>query len=395
MRKQKVLIVHNYYQIPGGEDAVVENERNLLLDNGHEVVLYTRHNDEIKSRRILGKLLLPFETIFSFKTYKEVKKKIRTEKIDIVHVHNTLPLVSPSVYYAARHCKVPVVQTIHNFRLLCPGATLARDNNICEECIEKSLISAIKHRCYRGSIKHSLIVVITLGVHRLIGTYKKIDRYISLTEFNKNKIANLVDDTKIFVKPNFVYDKKEKFEYENCEYFLYIGRIDKTKGVEFLLNSWKELKEYKLIIAGSGPYEKEAHEFIKKNGLNNVIMLGHVSKEEVNKLIDKCRAVVVTSQWYEPFGMVVIEAFERGKTVVAGNIGALSSIVIDSYNGILFEYNNKDEFIEKINTLQSDELVYNLSKAARESYTKNYNESINYQMILKIYKDLGKGDVHE
>ena len=129
--KQKVLIVHNYYQIPGGEDTVVVNEKKLLEDHGHEVVLYTRHNAELKTFSKIQKLLLPFSTIFSRKTYREVKTLIKNEKIDIVHVHNTLNLVSPSVYYAAFHCKVPVVQTIHNFRLLCPGATFFRGGQIC------------------------------------------------------------------------------------------------------------------------------------------------------------------------------------------------------------------------------------------------------------------------
>ena len=177
MKKQKVLIVHNYYQTPGGEDTVVENEKNLLINNGHEVVLYTRHNDEIKTRGIIRKLLLPLEAIFSIKTYKEVKRKIIEENIDIVHVHNTLPLISPSVYYSAFSCKVPVVQTIHNFRLLCPGATFTRGNNICEECVDKNLFSSIRYKCYRGSLIQSIVSAVNLAFHRLIGTYKKVNEF--------------------------------------------------------------------------------------------------------------------------------------------------------------------------------------------------------------------------
>ena len=159
--KPKVLIIHNRYQIPGGEDTVVANERKLLRDNGHEVVLYTRDNNEIKTMSGLKKLLLPFTTIYNPQSARDVKKIITEEHIDIVHVHNTLNLISPSVYYAAVKCGVPVVQTVHNFRLICPGATLYRDGHICEDCIEKGLGCAVRHGCYRQSKAQTLILVIS------------------------------------------------------------------------------------------------------------------------------------------------------------------------------------------------------------------------------------------
>lgn len=388
MIKQKVLIVHNYYQVPGGEDTVVENERKLLLDNDHEVILYTRHNDEIKYKGIIGKLLLPLETIFSLKTYREVKKIIKKEKIEIVHVHNTLPLVSPSVYYAARYYKVPVVQTIHNFRMLCPGATFTRDNKICEDCVEKSLICAVKNKCYRGSQVQSFVSAFNLGFHRFIGTYKKVDGYIALTEFNKNKMTKLINKNKIHVKPNFVYNEKNDLNRKCGEYFLYFGRIDKIKGIEFLLNSWIELKGEKLIICGTGPYEKEAQEFIKTENMKNVTMVGYKTKEELQLLIRSCKAVIIPSQWYEPFGMVAVETFEMSKPVIAGDIGALSSIVSNNYNGILFKYNDKSDFINKINTLKSYKLLDKLSEGARESYINNYDENRNYDILYNIYKKI-------
>ena len=150
MSKKKVLMVHNFYQIGGGEHTVYKNEVNMLRENGHEVVEYTRSNDELKQSK-LKFLLLPFTTIWSIKTYREVKKIIKEQNIEIVHCHNTFPLISPSVYYAARKKKVPVVQTIHNFRFLCPGAIFYRDGRICEECREKqNFKSALKHKCYRN-----------------------------------------------------------------------------------------------------------------------------------------------------------------------------------------------------------------------------------------------------
>ena len=135
-KKQNILIVHNYYQIPGGEDTVVANEKKMLEKHGHKVTLYSRNNAELKKMPRLRKIFLPITTVFNPRTYRDIKKLIKQENIEVVHVHNTLNLVSPAVYYAARRMKVPVVQTIHNFRLLCPGATFYRDGHICEDCVE-------------------------------------------------------------------------------------------------------------------------------------------------------------------------------------------------------------------------------------------------------------------
>jgi len=204
LTKEKVLLVHNFYQIGGGEHTVFENEKKLLEENGHNVICYTRDNSELKSS-ILKKILLPFTTIFSVKTYFEVKKLLKSEQIDIVHCHNTFPMISPAVYYAAKSCDIPVVQTIHNFRFLCPNALFYRDGNVCEDCLKCGLKTAIKYGCYRNSKIQTAVVSAMLLVHRKLDTYKKIN-YIFLTEFNKEKFKCLLGDytDKQFVKPNFV-----------------------------------------------------------------------------------------------------------------------------------------------------------------------------------------------
>ena len=175
MSKKKVLMVHNFYQIGGGEHTVFKNEVEMLRENGHEVIEYTRSNDELKKSK-WKMLLLPFTTIWSFKTYREVKKIIKEQSIDIVHCHNTFPLISHSVYYAARNRRIPVVQTIHNFRFLCPGAMFYRNGKICEECREKqSLKPALKNKCYRNSKIQTLVVIAMLKIHKRLETYKKIN----------------------------------------------------------------------------------------------------------------------------------------------------------------------------------------------------------------------------
>ena len=209
--KPKILIIHNYYQIPGGEDTVVANEKKLLEENGHEVILYTRNNNEIKTMSRFQKLLLPFMTVYNPRSARDVRRIIQNEKIDIVHVHNTLNLISPSVYYAAVRCGIPVVQTVHNFRLICPGALLYRDGHVCEDCLGKGLLCAVRHGCYRGSKLQTLLLVISTLLHRTTGIYRKL-HYICLTEFNKQKLLLInrkkimINPAQVFVKPNFTFE---------------------------------------------------------------------------------------------------------------------------------------------------------------------------------------------
>ena len=190
LEKQNVLIVHNYYRIPGGEDAVVANEKKLLEEHGHRVTLYSRNNSELDQMSFLRKLLLPVTTVFNFRTYRDIRRILRDQKIEIVHVHNTLNLISPAVYYAAVKSGIPVVQTIHNFRLLCPGAMFFRDGQICQDCVSHGLWCAVRHGCYRGSRIQTLACVISTAVHRTMGIYGKLN-YICLTEFNREKLLEL------------------------------------------------------------------------------------------------------------------------------------------------------------------------------------------------------------
>ena len=388
MKKQNVLMAHNYYQVPGGEDTVFHNEVNMLEKNGHKVIKYTRHNDEIKDG-VLSKLKLGIDTIFSFKTYKEVKKLIDENEIDIVHVHNTLPLISPSIYYAARAKKVPVVQTIHNFRLLCPGATFTRNSEICEDCISKGLGQSLKHKCYRGSLAQTFIMYVMLKFHRIIGTYDKIN-YITLTEFNKKKLLNLVKvESKIYVKPNFV-EKREQSERILDDYFVYIGRLDEIKGINFLIEAWKDIDEnIELYVIGTGPEKEKIKKFIEKNNIKNVKMLGFMQRNKIFDIIQKSRAVVVPSNWNEPFGMVIIEAFSKGVPIIASKIGSIPYIVDHNVNGILVDPGDKLKLKESINNIFYDnKLNKALGKNAYNKFNEYYTYILNYNRLIEIYEEL-------
>lgn len=388
MKKFNVLMAHNYYKVAGGEDTVFHNEVKMLEKNGHKVTKYTRHNDEIKGG-VLSKLKLGIDTIFSFKTYKEVKKLIDENDIDIVHVHNTLPLISPSIYYAARSKKVPVVQTIHNFRLLCPGATFTINGEICEKCVFKGLRQSLRYRCYRNSLSETFIMYITLNLHRIIGTYNKL-KYITLTEFNKKKLLELVKDSNdIYVKPNFL-EKTEIVERTMEDYFVYIGRLDSIKGINFLVETWKEVDEnIYLYVIGTGPEEYKVKKYIEDNNIKNINMLGFMERKMAFEIIQKSRAIIVPSRWYEGFPMTIVESFSLGVPVIGSKIGNIESIIDNENNGLLFNYSNKYELKEVIESIFSNkEQNKKLGKNAYNTFIENYTDKENYKILKRIYEDL-------
>ena len=388
MNKERVLIVHNYYQVPGGEDTVVANEKKMFEDKGHEVILYSRNNSELKKYSIIRKLCLPFTSMFSFRTYREVKVIIREKKIDIVHVHNTLGLISPSVYYAAFRCKVPVVQTIHNFRLLCPGATFYRDGYICEDCVSKGLRYAIKHKCYRESFIQTLAIVITLMIHRLLGVYKKLN-YICLTQFNKEKLLSLkqVKPEKVFVKPNFVDIKQEIIPFaDRKNQFIFAGRIDKLKGLDILLEAWKLLgaEASELVICGTGPMEEWCQDFIRKNELTNIRMLGFVPNEHVKKIIAESKSLILPTQWSEGFPMTIVEAFSAGTPVIGSDIGNVGSLITDGMSGMKFKHDSPEALAKAV----KEAVGWDMVEFTFDNYCEKYTTEANYKKMVLIYAEI-------
>ncbi len=387
-KKQKILIVHNYYQIPGGEDTVVANEKKMLEKHGHKVLFHSRNNAELKQMSKFQKLFLPITTIFNPRTYKEIKKLIKSENIEIVHVHNTLNLISPAVYYAARAMHVPVVQTVHNFRLLCPGATFYRDGHICEDCMKNGLWCAVKHKCYRGSRTQTLACVISIWFHRMVGIYGKIN-YICLTEFNKSKLLELkqIKPEKVFVKPNFVVSKGSFIPDESREnQFVFAGRLDKLKGIDILFEAWKKMGDAapKLVVCGTGPMEECCKMFIQQNDVN-IEMLGFVSNAEVLKIIAKSKALVLPTQWYEGFPMSIVEAFSVGTPVVCSDFGNVGSVVVEGITGTKFESSSVNKVRQAVQRLQTYPEIY---KTTFKTYCDNYTQEQNYQQLRNIYGEL-------
>lgn len=385
MKKLRVLLVHNFYQIGGGEHTVFQNEKKLLEDNGHDVIIYTRNNKEINS--LFTKLFLPIITIFNFRTYFEVKKIIKKEAIDIVHCHNTFPLISPSVYYASKSLNTPVVQTIHNFRLLCPSGIFYRNNRVCEDCMIQGLNCSIKNKCYRNSKIGTGIVVLMLKVHRILNTFnKKVDRYIVLTEFNARKLEKIIEKDKIIIKPNFSYTDSTSKGDKSKNYFLFVGRLEESKGVKFLLDSWVKIDNEELVIIGDGSLKDYVKNISDKSF--NIHYLGNKAHKEVLEIMRNSKSLIFSSEWYEGFPMVILEAMSQGIPIITSNIGNGSTLVVDNYTGLHYEVNNFESFIKQINRISNNNEYEKLGENAKRLFHEKYTSKENYTLLYSLYQEV-------
>ncbi len=306
----RVLICHNFYQQPGGEDQVFAAEAALLRRFGHEVETYSVHNDEIESA---GKLKLAAATVWNRGAASEIGRRTRENRAEIVHFHNTFPLLSPAVYSAARRAGAAVVQTLHNFRLICPGATLFREGKPCEKCVGRFPVAAVAHGCYRGSRSATAVTAMMLGVHRSIGAYaNQVDAYIALTRFAREKfLVAGFDPEQIHVKPNFL-DPDPGAGPGDGGFALFVGRLSEEKGIRPLLEAWKRVgKTLPLKICGDGPLASQVREAAASE--SSIEWLGRRPLEEVIGLMGRAAALVFPSLWYEGFPRTIVESLSAGR----------------------------------------------------------------------------------
>ncbi len=380
-----IVFAHNFYQQAGGEDAVVAQEMDLLRSAGHKVSLYEKHNDEIKG--LWPKMEVAFSTVYSKKSRNNFEKYLESRSPDVVHVHNFFPLLTPSIYDACRALDIPVVQTLHNFRITCAGGLLMRDGAVCELCINRSPYQAVKYRCYRESVFGSTVLAHMISTHRKKQTWSnKVDRIIALTDFSRSKyVAAGVAAKKIVVKPNFINDP---FSGGTIEFpasrngALYVGRLSAEKGIDVLISAWKHIDE-PLRIVGDGPLRT----LVEDCGLDNVHYLGKLPHDKVSEEMMRASFLVMPSIWYEGFPMVLVEAFAHGLPVVASNIGNLAEIIDDKETGFLFEAGNSGALYAVVNSMLEDSAMLPASQAlARETFVKKYAPETNLKLLLEIYR---------
>jgi glycosyltransferase involved in cell wall biosynthesis len=374
------------YQQPGGEDQVFEGERKLLSDHGHVVETVVFDNHEFSRGKRLASMVGFF---YNRASYRLIETRIRQFRPDVMHVHNFVFAASPSIFYAAAANNVPVVLTLHNFRMICPGATLFYRGKIDESSIDRLIpIKAIVNGVYRNSRFQTAAVAALMAAHQLLGTWRtKVDRYIVLTKFAKevfsrSKLSDLGD--RMVVKPNSVADRGTG-PSQRQPYFLFVGRLTEEKGIRTLLHA-AAAGGFELVIGGDGPLKPEVERYASQHG--NIKYRGMMKKDDVIDVMKNCRALIFPSEWYEGFPITILEAFSTGTPVIASALGSMLEIVRDNDTGLLFRPGDANDLQRAVRELKdSTERLHAMQVNAREEYVRNYNPRSNYSRLITIYKD--------
>jgi glycosyltransferase involved in cell wall biosynthesis len=384
----RVVLVHTIYQQRAGEETVFEMEKHLLASAGHLGGAYVRENDEISRYGFWSMASLGPRTLWAWDSYRQLRDLLRQAKPDVVHFHNTFPLVSPAAYYACRHEDVKVVQTLHNYRLLCPVGTFYRQGRVCEDCVHKGLWQAVRHGCYRRSHVQTAVVAAMLLLHRALRTWQSlVDRYIvpSNSALRLLTAAGLPAN-KLVVKPNFVYPDPGP-RRPPCDHALFIGRLSTEKGPETLLEAWNRLSvPASLRVIGEGPLRSRLE--AGTNGWpRRIFFEGRLSRSQALSALKSGRFLVFPSRCYELFPMAIVEAFACGVPVIASRLGGPEEIVEDGRTGLHFTPGDPDDLAAKVEWAWTHpEEMAEMGRAARAEYEAKYTAERNYQMLMEIYQ---------
>jgi glycosyltransferase involved in cell wall biosynthesis len=380
----KILIIHNHYQIIGGEDGVMKNEVELLIKNGNNVTLHTVNNEEIVS--ISDKLLTLLRVPFSFSSYKKIKKVLLNKQPDVVHIHNYFPLLSPSIFYACNKLKIPVVHTLHNYRAVCPTALLMHDGKLNETSINNYSWWAVKEKVYRNSYIGSFVLASMVELHKRLGTWQtKVDRFIALTEFSRQKYIEAGwPANKIVVKPNFIEDPFNGVSSLNKKgvYALFVGRLSEEKGIDILFNAFKKV-DLTLKIIGDGPLKG----FVEEKSCDNIEFLGRKEKDDVLELVKNASFIIMPSTWYEGFPMVLVESFACGTPALVSKLGSMEEIIVDGVTGLHFEAGNPNDLATKVQwMIDNPDSAREMGANTRAEYLAKYTPEKNHEMLINIYQ---------
>jgi len=386
----RILKVHNYYTGSGGEDSVFHAEVALLRSRGQEVIEYLEDNKKIAS---LNKASVALNTIWSHSTYQKIKGFIGRTSPDVVHFHNTFPLISPSAYYACQDLGIPVVQTLDNQRLMCPAASFYRDGKLCLDCLSTAFPwPGILHACYHDSHLHTAVVASMLTVHRLMRTWQaKVDIFLCSTNFYRDLFVRAgLPSAKIVVMPHFVQEKSESDPAKTIgAYAVFVGRLDPEKGVNTLLEAWRHL-DSPLKIRGNGRLDEAARGYVRQHHMDKVEFVGRMEEHDLSKLIGNARFLVMPSEgYYETFGMVIIEAYSRGVPVVASNIGVVPELVSDKQTGLLFEPGNALDLADKARWMWDHPAEASaMGRNGLNAYMERFTQDECYKTLVEVYERL-------
>lgn len=383
----RIIVAHNYYQKPGGEDSIFLDEVALLRRHGHEVETVVAHNDEIKARPAISVAL---RTVWSPEGADRIRTKVAEFKPQIVHFHNFFPLFSPAAHWAAHRAGAAVVQSLHNFRLLCANAMLLRDGKICELCVGRKIgWPALRHQCYRDSALASAVVVGMNLFHRSKGTWQSaVNAYIAaLSSFGREKLLHAgLPPERTYIKPNFMNSDPGTGDGAGG-YAVFVGRLSPEKGVRVAVAAWRKLGPdfLPLLIVGAGPD-------LPEDLPPNVKVVGWKTREEVAQIMQRAALFIMPSQWYEGFPKVIVESIAVGTPIIASKLGAMSEIIIPGVNGYHFQTGDALDLAAVVqHALGDPNRLQQLRQTTRADYEQKYTAEINYQMLMEIY---GKAIVH-
>ncbi len=383
----KILLVHNRYQQYGGEDATYESEKELLESHGHTVRSLLFDNSQI--RGIGQRIKAGIQMIYNKESEGLLDKAIREFRPDLMHVHNFFYLASPSIFFAAEKNRVPIVVTLQNYRLICSGGLLMRNSEPCELCVNEIFpLSGVRYRCHRNSRLGTAYLTFQTGLHKLWNTWdQKITRYIAVTEFAKNKFMSSslgLSDAKIVVKANSVADTDLVAVEQRENYYLFVGRLSKEKGIEVMLKAF-ENSNFQLEIIGDGPLRPMVEQAAQLN--SNIRYSGYRDRTYIIERLKRSRAMIFPSLWYECLPVTILEAFSTGTPVIISNVGNLNEIVTNHYNGIHFSANNADDLRNVLSTFDRHPRDYvQLYLNARKTFVAKYTHAINYDNLMRIYR---------
>lgn len=390
----KILLVHNFYgrRAPSGENVVVQEEFNLLIKFGNNVLIYSRENDEILSRGLLGLIVGALSTVWNWREYFRFKKILKEFVPDVIHIHNTFPLISPSILYAI-NSKTPTVVTLHNYRIFCAAGIPMRDGKVCTLCIDKkSIIPSLMYKCYRKNLFATVPLALNILIHRKLNTWNKhVTNFIVLAEFHKKLFIKAgINKEKIIVKPNFYSGNPSMISIsERKNEVIFVGRLAPEKGIFTLLNAWKILGNNapKLLIIGDGPLKGHIKKYINEFDNGKITLMGLKTQEDTVKLISHSKLLILPSECFEGFPMVIREAYAWGTPVAVSNLGPLPEIVEDMVHGIVFKAGDSFSIAEKINPLLHNQILLNeMSLNVKNKFIKYLSEEVNYKLLLSAYK---------
>jgi len=381
----KILLVHNFYQQLGGENLVALQEK-AQLEKTDEVFFYSRHNDDIREFSTFQKARFALDTVYSRTTSSQVRQVVDKFRPDFAYVHNIYPLISPSLYHTLHDCGVPILQVVHDFRPFCANGWFYTHGRICDACKNGNHLHAIRNKCYTDSYTLSAIYAATMDLCRRSGALDKVDAFLCLTDFGRGILTELgIPPSKIFVRPNSIDASQIQPAKGPGDYVAYIGRLSSEKGLWTLLRALEQLDGVNLKIAGTGPLENELRAYVRDRQLRDVALVGFMSGEEKWEFLRNSRFVVMPSESYETFGMVVLEAYAAGKPVLASNLGGIASLVENGNTGLLFNSGDATDLARQIDTLwRAPESVGRMGAYARKLVEEKFSPEVVYRQLMGI-----------